>query len=161
MEHSSLKGCDWRAGDKWWASQAGISHTGPRLEKCHWCTLTYIWRNILHYLFPHSSSSLAFKRLRGSWISFCTKGFSELLWLALRSQWLPGVITWWHLKHSSAVLGSAGVWRSQQRLSLHWAGFSAMRFVHSAKKPQTLFMENSSVWSPGIRIRLLLMTTRD
>lgn len=59
--------------------QPEISHTGPQLEKCHWCTLTYIWRNELHYLFTHSSSSLVFKRLRGSWISFCTKGFSELL----------------------------------------------------------------------------------
>lgn len=88
--------------------QPEISHTGPQLEKCHWCTLTYIWRNELHYLFTHSSSSLVFKRLRGSWISFCTKGFSELLQLTVSSQCLPGVITWWHLKHSAAVLGSGG-----------------------------------------------------
>lgn len=163
MEHGSLQGCDWRAGDNWWAFQPasfpspGISHTGPQLEKCHCCTLTYIWRNELHYLFTHSSSSLVFQRLGGSWIPFCTKGFSELLGLAVSSQCLPGVITWWHLKHSAAVLGSAGLWRLQQWLSWHRDGFSTTRFVHSAR--EKLFTESDAVWSPVSRIRLLLVTT--
>lgn len=130
--------------------QPGISHTGPQLKKCHWCTLTYIWPNELHYLFTHSSSSLLFERLGGSWISFCTKGFSELLGLALSSQGLPGVTTWWHLERSTAVL-----WRLQPWLSSHRAGFSTARCVHGARKSK-FFMESGPVGSPVSRIRLLL-----
>lgn len=137
-----------------------IRHTGLWLEKCHWCTMTYIWCNELHYLFTHSSSSLVFKRLKGSWISFCTKGFSELLRLTVSSQCLPVVITWWHLEYSTAVFICAGVWRLQQWFSLHRAiaVFSAMRLVHRGGK-KSLYGEQSCVQSPTFKIRLLLKIT--
>jgi len=117
---------------------------------------------IYYYLFTHSSSSLVFKRLRGSWISLCTKGFSEVLQLTVSGQYLPVVVTWWHLKHSTAVLVSAGVWGLQQWLSLRRAiaVFSVLRFVHSGKKPDlSLYREWSCVQRLVFRFGLLLTIT--
>lgn len=102
--------------------------------------------NCIIYL--HISSSLVFKRLRVSWISFCIKGFSELLQLTVSSQCLTVVITWWHLKYSTAVFVCAGVWRLQQWFSVHRA--TAAFFSHEVctswgKKKISLFMESGPV----------------
>lgn len=139
--------CRWQLMSLQASWKPEIKHTGPRLEKCHWCTMTYIWCNELHYLFTHSSSSLAFKMLWGSWISFCTKGFPELLCLMVSSQCLPVVIMWWGLMYSIAFSVCSGAWRLQQWFSLHRAitVFSTMKSVHSRKNPISLFMESGPV----------------
>lgn len=119
MEFGSLKGCDWRANDSLMILLA--SFLLPITQKLgtldHSLTVTDVqWptfnvMNCIVYLHTVSSSILVFERLRSSWISFCTKGFSELLQLTVSSQCLPVVITWWHLKYSTAVFVCAGVWR--------------------------------------------------
>lgn len=143
----SMDGTAWPEGlwvTCWWqlmslaaspaSHQPGISHTGPQLQKCHWCPLTYIWPNELHYLFTDSSSSLVFKRLKGLLDPFLHKG---LFWTAVAGRKQSVFARSYRVVITSETQHcSFGVWRFQQWLSLHRAVLSATRFVHNAKKPK-------------------------
>lgn len=75
----------------------------------------------------------------------------------------PVVITWRHLKCSTAVFVCAGVWRLQHWFCLHRAIAFFFFFqpwgLYIEGKKKSLFIEWSCVQRPVLRIRLLLMNT--